>query len=58
MMTRIKTPKLPLVGRRNTVVIWILLRLLTSHISGPGVSAQDVRIILRLESMMEQNRDR
>ena len=32
--------------------------LTTSHIARHGVSAQDMRIILRLESMMEQNQDR
>ena len=53
-----RNSQLPLDGRRNTVDTWIQLRLLTSHISRHGVSPQDMRIILRLESMMGQNQDR
>ena len=51
-------PKLPLDGRRTIVDIWIRLRHLTSHVP-QEVSAQDIRIILRVESMIkDQNQDR
>ena len=51
--------KLPLDGRRTIVDTRIQGRLLTSHISRHGVSAQERRQILRMESMIRgQNQDR
>ena len=39
--------------QRNTVGTWTLLRQLTYPMSRHGVSVQDMKIILRLESMMD-----
>ena len=46
-------PKQTLEGQRNTVVSWTLLRLVTYHMSQHGVSVQDMKIIWRVESMMD-----
>ena len=50
--------KLPLDGRRTIIDIWIRLPQLTSHIQRQEVNAQNVRITLRLESVIrDQNQD-
>ena len=45
-------------GQRNIVVAWTLLRQLTYPVSRHGVSVLDMKIILRLESMMDHYQDR
>ena len=53
-----ESPKLPLDGRRTIDNIWSRMRQLTSRERRYGVRAQDVRIILRLESTFrDQNQD-